>query len=356
MIKIITIIGARPQFIKAAALSYHLIEEKDIEEIIVHTGQHYDKNMSQVFFRQLGIPKPKYLLNSGGKSHGAMTGHQLIEIEKILFKEKPDYVLVYGDTNSTLSGALAASKQIVPIIHVEAGLRSFNMQMPEEINRIITDRLSKILFCPSSVSVNNLISEGFENFNCKIHSVGDIMKDTIKLFLDKFNLESPFDFPYGVCTLHRQENTDNIDRFKELINALNEIASYQRIIFPIHPRTKSILDKINLKLNPNILFTNPMSYMEFMNHISHSEIILTDSGGLQKEAFFMKKNCLVLRDETEWTELIDTNHNILCSSKEEIVNAFSNHSSLNKDFNKPIYGDGNTAEKIIQFIKEDFVE
>ena len=356
MIKIITIIGARPQFIKAAALSYHLIEEKDIEEIIVHTGQHYDKNMSQVFFRQLGIPKPKYLLNSGGKSHGAMTGHQLIEIEKILFKEKPDYVLVYGDTNSTLSGALAASKQIVPIIHVEAGLRSFNMEMPEEINRILTDRLSKILFCPSKQSQKNLISEGFENFNCKIYCVGDIMKDTIKLFLDKFNLESPFDFPYGVCTLHRQENTDNIDRFKELINALNEIASYQRIIFPIHPRTKSILDNINLKLNPNILFTNPMSYMEFMNHISHSEIILTDSGGLQKEAFFMKKNCLVLRHETEWTELIDTNHNILCSSKEEIVNAFSNHSSLNKDFNKPIYGDGNTAEKIIQLIKEDFLE
>ena len=356
MIKIITIIGARPQFIKAAALSYHLIEEKDIEEIIVHTGQHYDKNMSQVFFRQLGIPKPKYLLNSGGKSHGAMTGHQLIEIEKILLKERPDYVLVYGDTNSTLSGALAASKQIVPIIHVEAGLRSFNMEMPEEINRILTDRLSKILFCPSKQSQKNLISEGFENFNCKIYCVGDIMKDTIKLFLDKFNLESPFDFPYGVCTLHRQENTDNIDRFKELINALNEIASYQRIIFPIHPRTKSILDKINLKLNPNILFTNPMSYMEFMNHISHSEIILTDSGGLQKEAFFMKKNCLVLRHETEWTELIDTNHNILCSSKEEIVNAFSNHSSLNKDFNKPIYGDGNTSEKIIQLIKEDFLE
>ena len=264
--------------------------------------------------------------------------------------------MVYGDTNSTLSGALAASKQIVPIIHVEAGLRSYNMEMPEEINRILTDRLSKILFCPSKQSQKNLISEGFENFNCKIHCVGDIMKDTIKLFLDKFNLESPFDFPYGVCTLHRQENTDNINRFKELINALNEIASYQKIIFPIHPRTKSILDKINLKLNPNILFTNPMSYIEFMNHISHSEIILTDSGGLQKEAFFMKKNCLVLRDETEWTELIDTNHNILCSSKEEIVNAFSNHSSLNKDFNKPIYGDGNTAEKIIQLIKEDFVE
>ena len=354
--KILTIIGARPQFIKAAALSFKFKNESDIDEVIVHTGQHYDINMSEVFFGQLFIPKPNYLLDSGGKSHGAMTGYQLIEIEKILLKERPDYVLVYGDTNSTLSGALAASKQIVPIIHVEAGLRSFNMEMPEEINRIITDRLSKILFCPSSVSVNNLISEGFENFNCKIHCVGDIMKDTIKLFLDKFNLESPYDFPYAVCTLHRQENTDNIDRFKELINALNEIASSQKIIFPIHPRTKSILDKINLKLNPNILFTNPMSYIEFMNHISHSEIILTDSGGLQKEAFFMKKNCIVLRDETEWTELINTNHNILCSSKEEIVNVFSNHSSLNKDFNKPIYGDGNTAEKIIQLIKEDFLE
>ena len=186
--------------------------------------------MSQVFFRQLGIPKPKYLLNSGGKSHGAMTGHQLIEIEKS-FKERPDYVLVYGDTNSTLSGALAASKEIVPIIHVEAGLRSFNMEMPEEINRILTDRLSKILFAPLNKVKKILISEGFENFNCKIYCVGDIMKDTIKLFLDKFNLESPFDFPYGVCTLHRQENTDNIDRFKELINALNEIASIKELSF-----------------------------------------------------------------------------------------------------------------------------
>lgn len=354
--KILTIIGARPQFIKAAALSYYFKADRDIDEIIVHTGQHYDNNMSEVFFGQLGIPKPKYLLDSGGKSHGAMTGYQLIEIEKILLKERPDYVLVYGDTNSTLSGGLAASKLNVPIIHVEAGLRSFNMEMPEEINRIITDRLSKILFCPSSVSVNNLISEGFKNFNCKIHCVGDIMKDTIKLFIDQLNSKSPLDFPFVVCTLHRQENTDKLDRLKDIISALNEIAISQKIIFPIHPRTKSILDKINFKLNTNILFTNPMSYIEFMNHISHSEIILTDSGGLQKEAFFLKKNCLVLRDETEWTELIDTNHNILCSSKEDIVNAFSNYSSLNKDFNKPIYGDGNTAEKIIQLIKEDFLE
>jgi UDP-GlcNAc3NAcA epimerase len=354
--KLLTIVGARPQFIKAAALSFNLKKEKNITEVIVHTGQHYDNNMSEVFFDQLGIPKPNYLLDSGGKSHGAMTGFQLIEIEKILLKERPDYVLVYGDTNSTLSGALAASKLKVPIIHVEAGLRSFNMEMPEEINRIITDRLSKILFCPSSESINNLINEGYENFNCKIHCVGDIMKDTIKLFLDQFNSKSPLNVPFAICTIHRQENTDNLNKLEDIVSALNDIASFHKIIFPIHPRTKSILDKINLKLNPNIIFTDPMSYIEFMNHILHCEIVLTDSGGLQKEAFFMKKNCLVLRNETEWTEIIDTNHNILCLSKEEIVNAFSNHSSLNKDFNKPIYGDGNTAEKIIKLVKEDFFE
>ena len=354
--KILTIIGARPQFIKAAALSYYLNLEDEINEVIVHTGQHFDNNMSDIFFRQLEIPKPKYLLESGRRSHASMTGYQLIEIEKILLLEKPDFVLVYGDTNSTLSGALASSKLKIPIIHVEAGLRSFNMNMPEEVNRILTDRLSKILFCSSKTSFRNLIQEGFENFDCEIHIVGDIMYDTIKLFHDQFNLKSPVDFPYAVCTLHRQESINNIDQLKEYFIALNEIANTQKIVFPIHPRTKSILERLELKINSNIIISEPMSYFMFMNYIKNCELVITDSGGLQKEAYFLKKNCLIMRNETEWTELVESNHNILCPSKKDLLDAHSNHLSLNKDFNKPVYGDGNTAEKIIQYIKEDFVE
>ena len=263
-IKIVTIVGARPQFIKAAAFSNSIKSYDSIDEVIIHTGQHFDQNMSKIFFDQLLIPKPNYQLKSGGKSHGAMTAYQLIEIEKILEIEQPNYVVLYGDTNSTLSGALAASKLNIPIVHIEAGLRSYNMRMPEEINRILTDRLSKFLFCPSHNAKKNLIKEGYKNFNSKIYVVGDIMLDASKLFIENLKTERPFDEPYLVCTIHRQENTEIINRLKEIIEGLNEIAKEIRIVFPIHPRTKKTISNMKISLHDNIFTTKPMPYIDFL--------------------------------------------------------------------------------------------
>ena len=348
-IKIITIVGARPQFIKAAALSNSIKSYDSIDEVIIHTGQHFDKNMSKIFFDQLFIPKPDYQLKSGGKSHGAMTAYQLIEIEKILEIEQPNYVVLYGDTNSTLSGALAASKLNIPIVHIEAGLRSYNMRMPEEINRILTDRLSKFLFCPSQNAKKNLIKEGYKNLNSKIYVVGDIMLDASKLFFENLKSERPLDEPYLVCTIHRQENTEIINRFKEIIEGLNEIAKEIRIVFPTHPRTKKTISNMKILLHDNIFTTKPMPYIDFFRYIKNCELVITDSGGLQKEAYFMNKNCIVTREETEWTELTENKNNILVGSKKQkIIDAFYNSNGLNKDFSKSFYGSGNTANLIIQ--------
>ena len=353
--KIITILGARPQFIKAAALSHALKAHKLINEVIVHTGQHFDENMSKIFFDQLKIPKPHYKLDSGGMNHGAMTAYQLAEIEKILQKELPNYVVLYGDTNSTLSGALAASKLQIPIIHIEAGLRSFNMNMPEEINRIITDRLSKFLFCPSKAAKENLMREGYRNFDSEIHVVGDIMLDTIKLFIENLEIIKPFEEPYIVCTIHRQENTDEIGRLSQIIEGLNEIAKTSKIIFPMHPRTKNIIRNQKILLNKNLIVTKPMSYINFLSHIKYCDLVITDSGGLQKESYFMKKNCLVIREETEWNELTFHNFNKLCGvSKEEILQNYNDRFKLNNKFDLPLYGDGNTADQIIKILSNRF--
>ena len=353
--KILTIIGARPQFIKAAAFSHALQSNDMVEEVIVHTGQHYDQNMSKIFFDQLNIPHPTYRLDSGGKSHAAMTAYLLCEIEKILLLELPHCVILYGDTNSTLSGALSASKLNIPIVHIEAGLRSFNNKMPEEINRIVTDRLSKILFCPSQKAKNNLIREGFENFDSEIYIVGDIMLDTIKLFTDNIKLVPPEKTPYIICTIHRQENTNQIERLKEIIKGINKIADSVKIIFPIHPRTLKIIDDFKIVLNNNIIVKDPMSYIEFINHIKHSEIVITDSGGIQKESFFMKKNCLVLREETEWEELVDLNYNKLCGfNKDKILEAFKERKKLRSNFDSLLYGEGNTSNQIIEILYNKF--
>jgi UDP-GlcNAc3NAcA epimerase len=295
--KILTVIGARPQFIKAAAFSHALKSNSNIREIIVHTGQHFDQNMSEIFFNQLEIPHPDYHLDSGGKSHGTMTAYQLVEIEKIMEKENPDFVVLYGDTNSTLSGALVASKLHVPIVHIEAGLRSHNMNMPEEINRIITDRLSQFLFCPSNEAKENLIREGYQNFDAEIHVVGDIMLDTFKLFIEHLEIKKPIQESYIVCTIHRQENTDKSQNLIEIIEGLNEIAKTSKIIFPMHPRTKKIISDQKILLNDNLIVTKPMSYINFLSHLKHCELVITDSGGLQKESYFMKKNCLIIREE-----------------------------------------------------------
>lgn len=354
--KLLTIVGARPQFIKAAAFSNKLKSFPDIDEVIIHTGQHYENNMSKIFFDQLDIPKPDYLLNSGGKSHGEMIGSQIIEIEKILLKECPDYVIVYGDTNSTLSGALAASKLNYSTVHIEAGLRSYNMKMPEEINRILTDRLSKFLFCPSETAKKNLIKEGYEFFDSKVYVVGDIMLDAINLFIKKLKFKNPLNYPYIICTLHRQENIDDIKKFREIIRALNEISKKIKIVFPIHPRTRAKIDSLGLSLADNVIIKEPMSYYDFLNHINHCDLVITDSGGLQKEAYFMKKNSLIIREETEWTELVESNNNKLCGFKKEtIVKGFNNRDKLNDSFDVPFYGGGNSSELIINILKDQVI-
>ncbi len=353
--KILTVIGARPQFIKAAAFSHALKSNEMIKEVIVHTGQHYDLNMSEIFFDQLNIPRPAYRLESGGKSHATMTAYQLCEIENILLKESPDYVLLYGDTNSTLSGALTASKLNIPVIHIEAGLRSLNNDMPEEINRIITDRLSKILFCPSVMAKENLIKEGYEHFNSEIHVVGDIMYDTIKLFANNMKLPKPFNDSYVMCTIHRQENTNIKHRLKQIIKALNKIADSNKVIFPIHPRTQKIISDFKISLNKNILIKKPMPYIDFINYLKYCEVMITDSGGIQKESYFMRKNCLILREETEWNELVENNFNSLCGfNYKTILNKFNERFLLNSNFNDKFYGDGNTAHKILKILTTKF--
>ena len=351
MIKIVTIIGARPQFIKAAALSNNLKNYPQIEEVIVHTGQHYDKMMSDIFFNELQIPKPKYRLESGGKTHAEMTGYQLMEIEKILLVEKPNWVLVYGDTNSTLAGALAASKIHIPIIHVEAGLRSNNMRMPEEANRILTDRLSKILFCPTKTAQKQLINEGYNHFDCSIEVVGDIMFDALQLISPQIEDANSKQDIFVLCTLHRAENTDDENRLLSIIKALNKIAKEVPVRIPLHPRTKIKLENLKINLHPNITIVDPLSYIDFISALNNCEIVISDSGGIQKEAYFLKKNCMVIRDETEWTELIESKNNILVGSNtDKIVNTFKARKSLNQDFSYKFYGDGNTAKRIINSI------
>lgn len=349
--KILTIIGARPQFVKAAALSREINKHKSIEEIIVHTGQHFDKNMSEVFFKEMEIPKPKYNLNLNSLSHGAMTGRMLEGIEKLILKEKPDIVLVYGDTNSTIAGALAATKLHVNVAHVEAGLRSFNMQMPEEINRILTDRVSNYLFCPTDVAIENLHKEGFEHFNCQIIKSGDVMQDAAYYYAEKSENHAQAykklqHENFILCSVHRAENTDNAERFKNIVEALNQIHKETKVVIPLHPRTKKLLDNFNLKLNVEII--SPVGYFDMIELLKHCKLVMTDSGGLQKEAFFFKKMCVTLRDQTEWTELISNGFNILAgANRGKIIQAVNTMMNKTADFNLNLYGDGNAAQNIV---------
>ena len=354
--KIVTILGARPQFIKAGTLSRALFKDSEIEEIIVHTGQHYDQNMSDVFFEEMNIPLPKYRLKVGGVSHAQMIGKILIETEKILIDEQPDWVIVYGDTNSTLAGALAASKLNIKIAHIEAGLRSYNNQMPEEINRIVTDRLSTILLCPSTESINNLHKEGFKNYNCKLVCVGDIMKEGVSYYATKSSPPVNFKNPsrsFHLMTLHRAENTDNPVKLKSIFEALEEIAKKNRIILPIHPRTKKRLQENNIQLK-NIEIIPPVGYKEMIWLISNADSVITDSGGLQKEAYFLSKHCITLREETEWKELVYNNFNVLVGANPEKIKKVFNQHLFNSDFSIELYGDNNVSKKIINELKEDY--
>ena len=352
--KILAVIGARPQFIKAAAVSREIAKHNDIQEIIVHTGQHFDKNMSEVFFNQMQIPKPDYNLQINSLSHGAMTGRMMEEIEKVLLKEKPDWVLVYGDTNSTIAGSLSASKLHIKVAHVEAGLRSFNMKMPEEINRILTDRISNILFCPTMAAVNNLLKEGYDNINCKIARTGDVMQDAAMFYTDKARKpEAEIPESFALATVHRAENTDDLNRLVSIFTALDEIGKNKKVVIPMHPRTKKILEKNNIKLNPeNITTIEPVGYLEMIYLLKNCDMVFTDSGGLQKEAYFFRKMCITLRDETEWVELVENGFNYIASADEEkIKNYFSEISNNKTKFDKELYGGGKAASEIIRVLK-----
>ena len=356
MPKILTIVGARPQFVKAAALS-RALKNSGLKEVLVHTGQHFDENMADIFFREMQIPQPDYNLGINSLSHGAMTGRMLEEIEKVIIKENPSVVVVFGDTNSTLAGALAAAKLHVPVAHIEAGLRSFNMRMPEEINRILTDRISNYLFCPTDVAVKNLEKEGFSNFDISILNVGDVMYD-VALYYSKFSADKSTilshlnlkEKPFVLTTLHRQENTDDMARLKSIISALNQLSKNFEIVLPIHPRTFKIIQKENIKIDFQPI--EPVGYFDMIEMLKNCAFVVTDSGGLQKEAFFFEKRCLVTRDETEWTELVDLKYNMLVGAAEnKILESATEIVSSKVVFNKKPYGDGTAAEKIVSYLK-----
>lgn len=328
-LNIVSIVGARPQFIKLAPLS-KVLREEGFKETIVHTGQHYDDNMSDIFFKELEIPEPDYNLGIGSGSHGEQTGKMLIAIEEVLMKRKPDLVIVYGDTNSTLAGALASSKLHIKLAHVEAGLRSFNKMMPEEINRIVTDHLSDILFCPTETAVKNLEKEGITK---GVYLVGDIMFDALMYFsriseekskiLENLKLNPK---EYYLLTIHRAENTDNYDRLKNILLA---IAQFRRkVVFPIHPRTRSRIKEFNLDKyldNENILLIDPVGYLDMISLEKNAFAIFTDSGGVQKEAFWLRVPCITLRDETEWIETVKYGWNTLVGANiEKILEAERN--------------------------------
>jgi len=358
--KVVTIIGARPQFIKSAAVSQAIIthnsasSQETVEEVIVHTGQHYDPNMSAIFFEEMNIPKPKYQLDINGLSHGAMTGQMLEAIEKVLLEEKPDWVMVYGDTNSTLAGALAASKLHIKVAHIEAGLRSFNMKMPEEVNRILTDRVSSILFCPTDSAVTNLNSEGYEDLDIDIAKIGDVMLDASMMF-SAFAKAPTETLPKEFClaTVHRAENTDDPERLRSIFKALGEIANETPVVIPMHPRTQKFIEKYQIKLSDDIVCLPPVGYMEMLYLLKNCKIVLSDSGGLQKEAFFFGKYCLTLRDETEWVELVQGGFNTLVGANyDAILSSYAEGIKIERDFSVNLYGIGDASMKIVKGMLE----
>lgn len=342
--KIHTIVGARPQFIKAAAVSRAINVDGRFEERIIHTGQHYDANMSDVFFDGLGIPTPAHRLEFGGLSHGAMTGRMIEALETIFKDEAPDAVLIYGDTNSTLAGAIAASKLHIPVVHVEAGLRSFNMRMPEEINRVLADRVSALLLCPTHLAVENLKSEGVTQ---GVHMVGDVMHDAtlhaIKMTKGRDALRQSLglDGAYAVCTLHRAENTDDEERFNRMLDFLEVEAAKRPIVLPLHPRTKGVMKRIGREPK-GVILIDPLDYFELAELMSGADLVLTDSGGLQKEAYFHRVPCITMRDETEWVETIEAGWNRLWTE--------ADWQTPRRDI--PEYGDGRAAEACVDIIAD----
>ena len=361
--KLITVVGARPQFIKAAPVNRAIAEynrnwaSTSIMERIIHTGQHYDENMSQAFFDELEIPLPDYYLGVGNGSHGEQTGRMLEKIEQVLIKEEPDFVLVYGDTNSTLAGALATAKLHIPVAHVEAGLRSFNRRMPEEINRVVTDHISTLLFCPTDAAVKNLQAEGITQ---GVHQVGDVMYDSILFYvrkaksieektLKRLNVQSK---SYYLATVHRAENTDDALRLSQIVEAFNEIASKDcPVILPLHPRTVGYAKKYGLRFASNTNIVRPVSYLEMIGLENNARVILTDSGGVQKEAYWLGVPCITLRAETEWLETVQSGWNTLAGAdKDTIVNSVGGTDKLCPISPKSMYGDGDAANQICKIL------
>ncbi|MCI8726584.1 MAG: UDP-N-acetylglucosamine 2-epimerase (non-hydrolyzing) [Hungatella sp.] len=358
--KIVTVAGARPQFIKAAAVSrtlrlYH-------EEILVHTGQHYDENMSDIFFEELHIPKPDRNLGVGSGSHGKQTAEMLAGIEQVLLEQQPDCMLVYGDTNSTLAGAIAASKLLIPVAHVEAGLRSFNKKMPEEQNRILTDHVSNLLLCPTGTAVDNLRKEGIAS---GVHQVGDVMCDAVFYYsqvMEKRSQAFYFNQMEGLfgnvpdleswymATIHRAENTDSLDKIDEILSAFEELDA--PVIFPVHPRIRGMVKELYKKNRyENIIFIQPVGYLSMLYLVKHAKKTVTDSGGLQKETYLLETPCITVRDQTEWVETLNGNHNILAKPNKEDILKKVFETSVRSDEKKAYYGDGHASEKICTLLK-----
>jgi len=364
-LKIVDIVGARPQFIKLAPILRAIVKhnqkrpECPIQEVLVHTGQHYDYEMSQVFFDELGLKSPDYHLGVGSGSHGYQTGEMLKRIEEVLIKEKPDMVMVYGDTNTTLAGALAAAKLHIPVAHVEAGLRSFNREMPEEINRVLTDHISDFLFCPTQTAVENLRREGIEK---GVYLVGDVMYDAVLLYLDLAEKKSEImerlelkPKSYALVTVHRAENTDQPERLKAIFEGLESVAKEGlSVILPLHPRTRKQLN--TLGIHPKeVQVLDPVSYLDMLVLEKNARVILTDSGGVQKEAFFFRVPCVTLREETEWVETVETGWNTLvgCDPERMVQAALEAHPGTESVWP---YGDGQAAGKIVSAIICDAVK
>lgn len=356
MKKILTVLGARPQFIKASVVSHAINHAGELSEVLVHTGQHFDANMSDVFFDDLGMNKPDYFLDIHGGGHGAMTGRMLARIEQVIQVERPNAVLVYGDTNSTLAGALAAVKLHVPVAHVEAGLRSFNMAMPEEVNRILTDRISRWLFTPTRLATQHLVREGVDP--AAIDEVGDVMYDVAlhhgKRVDAKGRLLRQLNLPSGgyvLATVHRAENTDHLARLQSIVDALEKVALQMPVVWPIHPRTRGVLQEMGRlgSLSPHLRLLDPVGYLDMVQLEKHAAVIATDSGGVQKEAFFYEVPCVTLRDETEWVELVNSGWNKLVppTSANLIVDAIVTALGSKGAPIQP-YGDGYAASRIVQ--------
>ncbi|MCK4718533.1 MAG: UDP-N-acetylglucosamine 2-epimerase (non-hydrolyzing) [Thermoplasmata archaeon] len=351
--RVVSVVGARPQFIKSAPVS-HVLRARGHQEILVHTGQHYDDALSAAFFRELSIPEPDMNLEVGSASHGRQTARMLEGLERIIEDESPDGVIIYGDTNSTLAGALAAAKLHVPVAHVEAGLRSFNRRMPEEINRVLADHISSLLFCPTDTAVENLQKEGITE---GVHRVGDTMVDTLHAALDRDGQEGVLSSrglerrEYFLSTVHRAENTDDPDRLRNIVEALD--SADMPVLLPMHPRTKKIMASQGLEAKGSLRSIKPVGHMEFIALLANARAMLTDSGGVQKEAYMLGTPCITLRDETEWVETVDAGWNVVVGAdREKIEKAMTTfHPSGER---ADLYGKGKAGDEIVSIIEKEW--